>query len=519
MADFGSSNTSVGHRRWVTDWRREVMGSGSTSEYNALYVFGPVDLANTKPSWMAWPTAGFFPDPMEPQGRWSLSATDNTTDFTGATVSVTDESGTELVTQMYAPDNRYGSRTLVWEVDGLIPAAVGDDQTYTVTVTGMRQGATTLAPHTYTTTMVAVPILVTTAPAMSGNPIVGSTLSVTDGTWSATPRAFEYTWLRDGAPIQFADEADYDLVAADAGARISVRVTAFHDHLTTARYVTPTTEPVEKRPFTLLAAPSVPTTARVGLPVDADPGEWRPAPSTFAYQWFADGTAIAGATNRRYVPTNSDHGSELSVEVTAKCPSCVSRTEASNASNPVEWQQFTMSGQPSIAGTAKVGQRLSLDLPSWSPAPETFTFEWRRDGQAIPGTNARGYLLTPDDVGAVITVAVTGERPSYATKTVVTAPTNAVTLGGPLALKTRPVISGTTTVGRTLRVSNGTWSPTASSWTYQWYRGATRIAGATAQTYRLVRADRGQRVSAKVTARRPGYAPGSAKSAPTAPIR
>lgn len=57
---------------------------------------------------------------------------------------------------------------------------------------------------------------------------------------------------------------------------------------------------------------------------------------------------------------------------------------------------------------------------------------------------------------------------------------------------TPPSISGTAVVGQTLTVTAGGWSgsptPTLS---YQWYRGATPISGATSTTYTLVQADAG----------------------------
>jgi len=57
---------------------------------------------------------------------------------------------------------------------------------------------------------------------------------------------------------------------------------------------------------------------------------------------------------------------------------------------------------------------------------------------------------------------------------------------------TPPSISGVAVVGQTLTVTAGSWSgsptPTLS---YQWYRGATPISGATNSTYTLVQADAG----------------------------
>lgn len=54
-----------------------------------------------------------------------------------------------------------------------------------------------------------------------------------------------------------------------------------------------------------------------------------------------------------------------------------------------------------------------------------------------------------------------------------------------------PVASGTPTVGQVLSVTNGTWTNTPLSYTYQWYRSGVYIAGATSSTYTLVTADIG----------------------------
>lgn len=64
-----------------------------------------------------------------------------------------------------------------------------------------------------------------------------------------------------------------------------------------------------------------------------------------------------------------------------------------------------------------------------------------------------------------------------------------------------PVVSGTTTVGSVLTVTNGTWTgiPTPV-FTRQWQRNGVNIAGATAATYTLVSGDLGVTIRAVVTA-------------------
>jgi len=61
-------------------------------------------------------------------------------------------------------------------------------------------------------------------------------------------------------------------------------------------------------------------------------------------------------------------------------------------------------------------------------------------------------------------------------------------------------LSGLTTEGATLTSTTGTWSGTGISYTYQWYRGATLISGATASTYVLTLADSQASMTCQVTA-------------------
>jgi hypothetical protein len=67
-----------------------------------------------------------------------------------------------------------------------------------------------------------------------------------------------------------------------------------------------------------------------------------------------------------------------------------------------------------------------------------------------------------------------------------------------------PEVTGIPLVGQVLTCSTGTWSPTPTSYTYQWLRDGASIAGATANTHTLVSADEGTVVSCRVTAIKSG---------------
>jgi len=64
-----------------------------------------------------------------------------------------------------------------------------------------------------------------------------------------------------------------------------------------------------------------------------------------------------------------------------------------------------------------------------------------------------------------------------------------------------PAITGTAEIGNTLTTSDGTWTGApAPTFTYQWQRGTTNIAGATSSTYTVQLEDEGSTIRCVVTA-------------------
>ncbi|GAB4007798.1 hypothetical protein GCM10028772_20750 [Nocardioides ultimimeridianus] len=70
------------------------------------------------------------------------------------------------------------------------------------------------------------PLQASVAPSISGNPVVGATLTANPGTWLANSPRFTYQWLRNGQPISGAVGSVHQVAYADAVTSISVRVTA-----------------------------------------------------------------------------------------------------------------------------------------------------------------------------------------------------------------------------------------------------------------------------------------------------
>lgn len=78
--------------------------------------------------------------------------------------------------------------------------------------------------------------------------------------------------------------------------------------------------------------------------------------------------------------------------------------------------------------------------------------------------------------------------------------------GGSFIASSSPSISGTLRVGETVSAQEGSFSPSASSYRYQWYwRGSRVISGATSKTFKISAGYRGERLRVRVTGVRSGY--------------
>lgn len=66
-------------------------------------------------------------------------------------------------------------------------------------------------------------------PVLSGEFLIGTMVTCSDGTWTNDPYKFKYQWYRDSKPIPFALSSMYLLVTFDNDTKISCLVTAFND--------------------------------------------------------------------------------------------------------------------------------------------------------------------------------------------------------------------------------------------------------------------------------------------------
>ncbi|MFC5912537.1 hypothetical protein [Streptomyces pulveraceus] len=271
---------------------------------------------------------------------------------------------------------------------------------------------------------------------------------------------------------------------------------------------------VTPAPLRNSARPTIGTTARVGDRLTAAPGTWAPAPTSYAYQWNADGQPVTGATAAAYTVPASLLGKKLTVTVTARRTGTADVPATSAALTVAKGAAPKATTAPKITGTAKVGAKLTAGKGSWTPAATSYAYQWKSDGKAIKGATASTYTVPASLLGKKVTVTVTARRTGHADGSATTASVKIATGSAPKATK-QPTISGTAKVGKVLKAAHGTWTPAPTSYGYQWYANGKAISGATKSSLTLKSAQRGKKITVKVTARRTGHSNGSATSKAT----
>ena len=187
-----------------------------------------------------------------------------------------------------------------------------------------------------------------------------------------------------------------------------------------------------------------------------------------------------------------------------------------------------------IVGTGNVGSRLGAQVTA-SPSPDSVSYQWTRDGQAIYGATGPTYTVRSADVGHMVGVVATLVKSGYATTavsdsigvnsslvTIVPTKNNQIA-GNPVSLlpagsaNTAPVTTASAFTGAAVRVAGSgavgtaltavvSANPAPTSATYQWRRDGLPISGATGPTYAVQFSDIGHKISVQATLSRAGYA-------------
>ncbi|MBM7830062.1 protocatechuate 3,4-dioxygenase beta subunit [Agromyces cerinus] len=242
------------------------------------------------------------------------------------------------------------------------------------------------------------------AAEIHGVPKVGETLEAA-ATVTTDGASLAFEWLADDAVVAGATGAALTLTADLVGKRMSVRVTASADGYLPTTLTSPQTDSVagtEPDPD----LPRITGTPVVGAKLEADPGE-KVRGTAFAYQWYADGSPIDGATDPTLRPTSAHEGTRIEVRVTTLRRGVVLERRTSTPTLRV-----LLADVPTVSGSAIAGSTLTADPGAWTAETE-HTYQWYAGGEAIEGATGATLELTFGLAGTRIRVGVSGHLPGY----------------------------------------------------------------------------------------------------------
>ena len=273
----------------------------------------------------------------------------------------------------------------------------------------------------------------TGAPAISGTPQVGETLTASTSAIADEDGlddvAYRYQWTAGGSDIGGATGSTYTLTASEQGQTIQVRVSFIDDEGNNESLISVTTVAV---------AATVPTapqslTVTAGSQDQELEASWQ-APSSnggsavtgYKVQWkkaadswdTAADVSEAAETGTTHTITDLTGGVEYAVRVIATndAGDGPASTEAKGtpaggvSEQVVEPENSAPTGLPGISGTPQVDQTLTADT---SPIEDedgltnaTFEYQWIAGGTDIDGATGSSYTLTASEQGQTIQVRV-----------------------------------------------------------------------------------------------------------------
>jgi hypothetical protein len=248
--------------------------------------------------------------------------------------------------------------------------------------------------------------------------------------------------------------------------------------------------------------PHVEGHGKVGEEIVCGAGSWTGNSVSFEFEWLSNGVPVA--TGNPYRVTVEDEGSSITCVVIAKTGGEPPEVAEEESFNSVTIEGARGSGPknvelPKVSGTVAVGQTLTCEPGTWNgTSPIGYTYEWLRDGTPmVPADTSEQYKVAKTDEGHQLACTVTATNTAgkaSATSRAVEVPTIK-----PPEDVTPPEVLGTAEVEHELTCETGKWN-NEPTFTFQWLRDGSPIAGATGQTYKITSADETHTLSCEVTA-------------------
>ncbi|MDQ6605350.1 MAG: beta-propeller fold lactonase family protein [Actinomycetota bacterium] len=275
-------------------------------------------------------------------------------------------------------------------------------------------GGNTVSVFAPTASGSPVPVI-TAGPTITGQPVVGQTLTEVHGTWTGSPASYSYTWKRcntAGTSCSTISTAPtYTVTTADLGDTIIVLETASNaGGASVPASSAPTatvTKPSTATPPTDLTSPTISGRAVVGATLTEGHGTWTGSPTRFGYTWKRCNTAgtvcVTVSDARSYTVRTADLGSTILVLETAYnafgASSPASSFQTATVTKPSAAKPPANTEPPAITGHAVIGQKLTESHGRWTSG-RRFSYKWyacRRSGEectVIPGATGRRFRLT-----------------------------------------------------------------------------------------------------------------------------
>ncbi len=335
--------------------------------------------------------------------------------------------------------------------------------------------------------------------AIAGVPVLGQELTantsrLADEDGLPNPSEFTYQWnTRVGTtdtPIPNATSRTYTLTQSELGKRITLTL-RYTDSFNTQESTT-SAATAEVRLNDPPSGLTIAGALTVGEELTADTStladeDGLPAESEFSYQWRADGVDIANATDRSYVLTPANIGSQITVTLSYTDNLSKQESLTSPARGPVQ----SDNNAPTITGTpplAQVGASYSF-MPVGEDA----------DGDTLIYTlsGAPGWLSINPTTGALTgtpgnaDVGTTTGIVIDVTDGIIAAPVElafALTVNGPPTGEVIILDSGRPIVGQVLTadasgLGDANGLSDRSAFSYQWFADSAPIRGANLRTY------------------------------------
>lgn len=280
----------------------------------------------------------------------------------------------------------------------------------------------------------------------------GVLLTTTVGSFTNSPSAFSFQWYANGNPIVGALSQSYLPVAGDVGKNITVHLIASNGEASSDEVIAVAVGPVTAATLPLPVNTVAPTiagnTLATGTLTLTSVGTWTNSPTSFAYQWRADGVDVVGEISDTYEKQPGDVGKQITCRVTATNAGG-SGSAPSNAIGPLTAITPVITSETSFTTPENTtfNTVLTTDVPvTWSVVGGADAVLFSFTGATL--TLGRKNFEVPVDADTnntyVVNVRATHPTGGFAETTITVSVSNAV------------VAIGTHVVGANINVTAGT---------------------------------------------------------------